>query len=175
MQNLIDQLLALASLENRSELGTPTDISLSSLAKQIVKQHEPSILEKGLEIEFLDTKKDTVRGESFLLETAISNLLQNAIDFSHPGGHIRIEITANKDEVSLTITDNGTGIPSYAKNRIFDRFYSLPRPGQERKSSGLGLCFVRESVALHGGTLTIRNRTSQNGTKATIRFPRERT
>ncbi len=174
LQNLIDQLLALASLESRSELGTPTDISLSSLARQIVKQHEPSLLEKELEIEFLDTENDTVRGESFLIETAISNLLQNAIDFSHSGGSIRIEITADKDEVSLTITDDGTGIPSYALNRIFDRFYSLPRPGQERKSSGLGLCFVRESVALHGGTLTIRNRSSQTGTQATIRLPRKR-
>jgi len=123
-------------------------------------------------IEFLDTESDLVRGESFLLETAISNLLQNAIDSSHPGGLIRIEITTQEDDVSLTITDEGTGIPDYALDRVFDRFYSSTRTGQERKSFGLGLYFVRESVALHGGSLTIQNRTGKPGVKATLHFSR---
>ncbi len=174
LQNLIDQLLALASLESRSELGTPTEFSLSELARQVVAHHESNTTEKGIKIDFVDTENNLVRGESFLLETAISNLLQNAIDFSHPGGLIRIEISTRKGEVILTITDEGAGIPDYALDRIYDRFYSLPRPGQERKSSGLGLCFVRESVALHGGTLTIQNRTGKPGVKATLHFSRVR-
>ena len=123
-------------------------------------------------IEFMDTESDLVRGESFLLETAISNLLQNAIDSSHPGGLIRIEITTQEDDVSLTITDEGTGIPDYALDRVFDRFYSSTRTGQERKSFGLGLYFVRESVALHGGSLTIQNRTGKPGVKATLHVSR---
>lgn len=172
LQNLIDQLLALSSLENRSQLGSPTEISLSALAQQVIDQHASNLLDKRLKIEFLDTENDTVLGEAFLLETAISNLLQNAIDFSQPDSRICIQVSSHKHEVKLTIVDEGTGIPSYALERIFDRFYSLPRPGLERKSSGLGLCFVKESVALHGGTLSVRNRVNAKGVKATIRFPR---
>jgi|GEM_PF-1456636 two-component system sensor histidine kinase CreC len=57
-------------------------------------------------------------------------------------------------------------------HRRLDRLYSHPRPGQERKSSGLGLCFVRKSVALNGGTLTIQNRTGKPDVKATLHFSR---
>ncbi len=172
LQNLIDKLLALSSLENRSELGAPTRISLNALARQVADQHRSSALKKELEIDLLNTSEETVVGESFLLETAIGNALQNAIEFSPKNGRIQIEIARDKKNVLLTVTDEGPGIPDYALDRIYDRFYSLPRPGRDRKSSGLGLCFVKEAVALHRGTLAIQNRTDSKGVIATIRLPR---
>lgn len=63
------------------------------------------------------------------------------------------------------------GIPDYALDRIFDRFYSLPRPGSERKSSGLGLCFAREAVELHGGKLMLKNRVEVSGVAVTMELP----
>ncbi len=172
LQNLVDQLLALASLESRTELGKPTRVSLGELAERVIEQYKPSTSDKRLRIEFSNTGSNSVLGEPFLLETAISNLLQNAIGFSHPGGEIRVEVYSNKSEVTLKVTDSGTGIPGYALDRVFDRFYSLPRPGQDRKSSGLGLCFAREAVALHRGELTVKNRTGEPGVQATMKLPR---
>ena len=55
--------------------------------------------------------------------------------------------------------------------RVFERFYSLQRPGNGRKSSGLGLCFVREAAALHGGSIALQNRTDRSGARASLRLP----
>ena len=78
---------------------------------------------------------------------------------------------AHKDENSLNITvsDTGSGIPEYALNRIFDRFYSLERPDTQRKSTGLGLAIVREIAVLHGGDVIVINQTF-GGCAATLRI-----
>jgi two-component system sensor histidine kinase CreC len=113
-----------------------------------------------------------VIGEPFLLEIAFTNLLQNALDFTAPGDRIHIHIRCPDQApwAEIEIQDEGPGIPAYALPRLFDRFYSLKRPETGRKSSGLGLCFVREAVELHGGTVTIANRTDRSGVCATMRF-----
>ena len=171
LQNLIDQLLALASLENRTVLGTPTRMSLSALARRVVNHHESGALEKRIHFEVEGAEKDWVLGEEFLLETALSNLVQNAADFSPADATVKVEVRVSDDWVEVRVSDEGKGIPEYAVGRIFDRFYSLPRPGSERKSSGLGLCFTREAVQLHGGTLAICNRTDRSGVEAVIALP----
>ncbi len=174
LQTLIDQLLALSSLENRKTLGQPTQIDLVALVRRVVDYYKSRTAERRVVFEISECAADaTVSGEEFLLETAISNLLQNAIDFSPPAGRIEIAIQPDAEQVMVEIRDAGEGIPEYALDRIFDRFYSLPRPGSERKSSGLGLCFVREAVALHGGRLSIVNRTDSTGVHVTLRLPRQ--
>ncbi len=171
LQTLVDQLLALSSLENRKALGAPVLISLSALVRGVVNHCESSTLQQQIVFEVVECEQDEVLGEEFLLETAVSNLLQNAIDFSPVGGRIALRISASEDGVRLTVEDSGVGIPDYALDQIFDRFYSLPRPDSERKSSGLGLCFVREAVALHRGRLVITNRRETSGVCAELVFP----
>ncbi|MEJ1972584.1 MAG: ATP-binding protein [Lacunisphaera sp.] len=68
--------------------------------------------------------------------------------------------------------DAGPGVPDYALPRVFERFYSLPRPGTERKSTGLGLALVREIAHLHGGEATLENRAS-GGARAVFWVPGE--
>lgn len=72
--------------------------------------------------------------------------------------------------VRCVITDEGAGVPDYARDRIFERFYSLPRPHTGHKSSGLGLCFVREIALLHGGSVTLENR-PEGGARAVLEVP----
>ena len=67
------------------------------------------------------------------------------------------------------MTDQGTGIPEYARERLFERFYSLPRP-DGAKSTGLGLPFVREVIALHGGSITVANG-AEGGAAAVVELP----
>lgn len=172
LQSLIDQLLALSSLENRTELGAPRKIEMSALVRRIVDQHASNGLEKKIRFTVEGAKDDWVRGEEFLLETALSNLIQNAIDFSPPGGTVNFSAKVGRGDVVVEVADEGAGIPEYALDRIFDRFYSLPRPGTERKSSGLGLCFAREAVELHRGKLTISNRQDRSGVEAVLILPR---
>jgi two-component system sensor histidine kinase CreC len=173
LQNLVDQLLALSSLENRKTLGEPVVLSLSALVRCVVNHCQSNTMQKQIVFEVVECPQDEVLGEAFLLETAISNLLQNAIDFSPTGSRIQLSVTSTDESVTLTIEDSGSGIPDYALNRIFDRFYSLPRPGSERKSSGLGLCFVHEAVLLHAGSLSISNRRGVDGVHASITLPKQ--
>jgi two-component system sensor histidine kinase CreC len=70
----------------------------------------------------------------------------------------------------ITVDDSGTGIPEYAQARIFERFYSLPRPGSGVKSTGLGLSLVREITKLHEGEISVTNR-AEGGVRAEMRIP----
>ena len=94
------------------------------------------------------------QGDALLLRQALGNLLDNAIGFSPRGGVVRIALWRAQNEVGIDVCDQGPGVPAYAADRLFERFYSLPRPGGG-KSTGLGLPFVREVAALHGGTVTV--------------------
>ena len=97
-------------------------------------------------------------------------MLDNAIDFTPQGGSIELAAREERGQIQLLVTDSGSGIPDYAQDRIFERFYSLPRENGV-KSSGLGLAFVREVARLHQGDITLRNR-DEGGVMATLRLHR---
>ena len=171
LQNIIDRLLALAALESRKSLDHPEPLALADLIHAVCAQLQSGAEARGQRIEIAIDAPAAVNGEAFLLESALSNLLQNAIDFSPDCGAIQVRMTAAESFAEIVIEDEGSGIPDYALPRVFERFYSLQRPANGRKSSGLGLCFVREAAALHRGSVTIENRTDRSGARATLRLP----
>jgi two-component system sensor histidine kinase CreC len=111
-----------------------------------------------------------VRGERFLLGQAVGNLVQNAVEFSPAGAVVEVEVGTAGGLVRVGVQDCGPGVPDYALAKIFDRFYSLPRPDTGRKSSGLGLSIVREIARLHGGEVTLENR-PEGGARAELTLP----
>ena len=170
IQSSIDRLLALASIESMNELSQPESVNLTALVQEVLATHQHAIATRNLKLKTSLASNVTIRGESFLLETAIANLLQNAVDFTPEGKMISVVLKTDStaENVSLEITNQGPSIPDYALDRIFDRFYSLTHPATGRKSSGLGLCFVRESVELHGGNTSVENRVDGTGVRAAI-------
>jgi len=102
-------------------------------------------------------------GEYFLLSQAIGNLLDNAIDFTPAGGSITIQAQRFGDSWTLSVANTGSAIPDYAQKRVFERFFSLPRPDTGMKSTGLGLAFVKEVADLHGGSTALQNLISTGG------------
>lgn len=172
LQNIIDRLLALSALESRKKLDHPESIPLADLAQAVCAQLQPAAEAHNLRLDLTCDARPQVLGESFLLESALHNLLQNAIDFSPDGGLIRVRVSSDAAErtAEITVEDEGHGIPDYALPRLFERFYSLQRPANGRKSSGLGLCFVREAAALHGGSIAVENRPDGRGARATLRL-----
>jgi two-component system sensor histidine kinase CreC len=72
--------------------------------------------------------------------------------------------------IRLSIADSGPGIPDYAKDKIFEKFFSLQRPDTGKKSTGLGLNFVKEVAELHFGSISLEN-LQQGGVKATLTLP----
>lgn len=176
---LIDQLLALAELEQRPALERVEDIDALSLARDVTAAFEPRLAHEGKRIDLVPLPREgsaaaypPLRGDAFLLRQALTNLLDNALDFSPEGAVVALELEHAGDAVRFRVLDSGPGIPDYARERVFERFYSLPRREGGPRSSGLGLCFVREIAELHRGTVTLGNRDDDGGgAVASLRIP----
>ena len=168
MQSLVEKLLTQARLENRVEI-TPEAVSVDSLFTRLADARATLLAAKEIVLTLQPTSL-YVAGDPDLLEQALGNLLDNAIDFTPQGGAIALAAREDRRQVELIVTDSGSGIPDYALERIFERFYSLPRENG-LKSSGLGLAFVQEVARLHQGEITLRNR-GEGGVIATLTLHR---
>lgn len=175
LQQLIDRLLALADVEQMRGLRTVEPVDLVPLTRELLHTLEPRLRLKNLHVmEAMDTGAApglVVNGDRFLIAQALANLLDNAIDFSPQGGTLTVAIRRVHGAVEWSVQDEGPGVPDYAVDRIFDRFYSLPRADTREKSSGLGLCLVREVSDLHGGSVTLTNVSQPRGCKACLTLP----
>lgn len=170
IQDLIDRMLQLAALENRKALRDLEDIALDDLIVGVVEGLSAAMASKKLRVSVNAGRGEVLRGECFLLRQALANLLQNAIDFSPDAGAISVSLARSGTEIEVRIADQGPGIPEYALDRAFERFYSLPRPDTGKKSSGLGLAFVREVAQLHGGRVALAN-APEGGAEAVLVLP----
>ena len=168
MQSLVEKLLTQARLEYRVEI-TPQNVRVDLLFTRLVDARSALLAAKEIGLT-LQPASLHVEGDPDLLEQALGNLLDNAIDFTPQGGAIELAAREEQGQIQLIVTDSGSGIPDYALDRIFERFYSLPRENG-LKSSGLGLAFVQEVARLHQGEITLRNR-DEGGVMATLTLHR---
>ena len=157
MQQLIERLLHLAQVEQRQCLEEQVAVPLQALVDSLLQAQMARIEAAGLQIENHIDADLSARGEAFLLRQALANLLDNALDFTPHGGLLRFSANARDGQIELLLFNQAEPIPDYALARLCERFYSLPRPGSGRKSTGLGLNFVAEVMQLHGGALQIAN------------------
>ena len=170
IQRIIERLLELSSLEARKQLRQTETVPATRLAHEAADVVRPSGAGRGVTLTVRESGGATVRGEAVLLREALVNLLQNAVEFSPVGGEVTLGWTVADGKVGFAVEDAGPGVPDYALPRVFERFYSLPRPGTERKSTGLGLALVREIAHLHGGEATLVNR-KEGGARAEFWVP----
>lgn len=167
IQAIVEKLLQLAALENRRTLDAPAPVELAALLHETLAAAEPALRAKNIRATLDAPAPQTINGDRFLLTQAVSNLLQNALEFTPPGGAITLALNTDADQALITVDDTGPGLPDYALPRLFERFYSLPRPDTGAKSTGLGLALVREIAHLHGGEITLQNLPA-GGTRATL-------
>ncbi|GAB2611019.1 two-component system sensor histidine kinase CreC [Novilysobacter erysipheiresistens] len=158
LAQMIDKLLALAAVEHRQRIEQPAPVDLAALATEVAELCTAGLAAAGVELELRLDAIGPVRGDAFLLRQALENLVGNAIDFAPAASVVEVTLHRSGNEAVLEVTDRGPGIPDYALGRVFERFYSLSRPDGGSRSSGLGLCFVAEVAALHGGRVNLENR-----------------
>lgn len=168
VNDIVRRVLELASLEAQQGLKTIEAVSVSAVIEAAIAEQSVQAEARQVRVLVENDASLTVRGDSFLLHRALSNLLANAIDFSPEGAAVTVAARQQGQRVYITIRDHGPGIPGYARDRIFERFYSLPRT-DGRKSTGLGLAFVAEIMALHGGSVVLDG--DAQGTTATVELP----
>lgn len=157
LQNLADRLLELASLESRRTLDELRPVSLDALLSEALAAEETAACLKEIDIRVTAPPDISVEGDRFLLCQALTNILSNAIDFSPRASAVKIAVHVAGQYVEIAVRDHGPGVPDFAIDRVFTKFYSLRRPDTGRKSTGLGLAFVREIAQLHGGEASLAN------------------
>jgi two-component system sensor histidine kinase CreC len=144
-------------------------IELLSLADRLHDNHSHRLAPKNIALEINIPAEINIQGDKNLLQAALANLLENSIHFSPENSSIKLTANTSDGKTTITLTDQGPGIPDYALARVFERFYSISRPDRSQKSSGLGLAFVKEIIDLHQGTITLENLPApEKGAKATI-------
>ncbi|MCW2269298.1 Sensor protein CreC [compost metagenome] len=157
MQQLIERLLNLAQVEQMQALEDQQQVPLAALIDELLVAQGARIESTGLQVRQRVAANVRLLCEPFLMRQAIANLLDNALDFTPPGGMLLFELERREGRVALSLFNQGEAIPDYALGRVSERFYSLPRPFSGRKSTGLGLNFVEEVMQLHGGSLEVAN------------------
>jgi two-component system, OmpR family, sensor histidine kinase CreC len=172
-ERLINRLLELSAIEGRGSLDQLVEIDFTALVARAIDQARPlaEVAAVSIGTSIMPTAL-RIQGDAFILRAAVTNLLENAIDFSPAGGAVEAGVEAGAGQVVLTIRDHGAGIPDYAREKVFERFYSLRHHTSKRKGTGLGLTLVREAAELHGGTITLEP-AEGGGTVARLVLPLE--
>ena len=170
VQTIIQNMLGLATLEHQQQLQHVTSVNLHELIQTQITHLAEKTHALQASINAACSPDIILQADSFLLGQAIVNLLENALDFSPCDSIVRVNVIEENKQIQIQIKDQGAGIPDYALDKIFDKFYSLPRPSTNQKSTGLGLNFVQEVAKLHGGSVSLNNH-PEGGAMAVITLP----
>lgn len=171
VQTIIQNMLGLATLEHQEQLQHKKEIHLNALIQTQINHLASKAATCNVSFKFAESLPIHMQGDEFLLGQAIYNLLENAVDFSPTNSVITVQLIDYQTYRQITIRDTGVGIPEYALDKVFDKFYSLPRPNTSQKSTGLGLNFVQEVAKLHGGSVTLENH-EWGGAEAILTLPK---
>lgn len=166
----IDDLLELS----RIELGGAAVrdlVDLGVVISEAVHRVGASASLRDVQVVIEDRFPPKALGDSRQLVSAIANLLDNAVKYSHPGAAVRVSVTTADGMVDIDVTDSGIGIPAKDIDRIFERFYRVDRArSRDTGGTGLGLAIVRHVANNHMGDVLVRSREGE-GSIFTLRIP----
>jgi two-component system sensor histidine kinase TctE len=153
---LVTQLLALARAENRMSGQVFTSVEVAQLARLAVRDWVRAALAKHMDLGYEGPDEPVyVDGNPVMLREMLSNVIDNAIRYTPPGGRITVRVRPLREagQVRIEVEDTGPGIAPAERPKVIERFYRIL--GREGDGSGLGLAIVREIATMHGGTLTL--------------------
>lgn len=171
LSDLIDDLLDVSRLQAEALPLQLEDVGLDTLAEETVRRFQAQTDEHDLEARF-PSEFPLVVGDSARLEQVLKNLLSNAIKYSPEGGRIEVQGRVRPNEVIVSVTDEGIGIPATEQARIFEPFYRVDSPiSRETFGTGLGLSLVKAIIEAHGGRVWIESEPGA-GTAVSFAIPR---
>jgi two-component system phosphate regulon sensor histidine kinase PhoR len=166
---LINDLLDLNRVE--AEYDTlVVDVNMKEILTQTIDNLEYQISEKMQEVSLsIPNELPTILGNPLHLQRMVSNLIENAIKFTPPTGKIEVRCRADKQQLILEVSDNGSGIPPSDQPHIFEKFYRGSNVSQVINGTGLGLSIVKSIVDKHYGRIWVES--SPKGTTFTVILP----
>lgn len=150
---MVEKLLETATLDSEKLLLKKEPINLVELVENNTKKHQ--FTNSGKTIQFSANKLQIITNvDPFHLENAISNLLDNAIKYG--GDKIEVHINQVLNTIEITIADNGKGIDKNQQEKVFDKFYRIPKGNtHDVKGFGIGLYYTKKIIEKHGGTVSL--------------------
>ena len=168
---LIDNILNASRLENdgfepKSDIF-PLNSFLNKAIEDLRKAHPTAVFN-------MDSNVDIITADTYMIETVLNNLLENALKYSGEAAHIQVSVQQRNEMCHITIADQGPGIPDKEKVKIFEKFYRVGNEiSRSKKGSGLGLFISKEFIERHKGLIRCENNVPK-GTKFIIELPHEK-
>ena len=171
MITLIQDILKLSQLDENTFSDQRESVDLYELAQSAAERLRPQADEKHVTISVTGERSEFT-GIATVLEEMIYNLLDNAVKYNKQGGRADVDVRSSGDDIVVTVSDTGIGVPADSIDRIFERFYRADK-SHSRKigGTGLGLSIVKHGVSLHGGSITVKS-SEGSGTTFTMALPK---
>ncbi len=171
LSRMVDALLKLSRLENRSKPMKLVSNDLGELAAQVVATHEALVIDSGCVIDLHDQGSVFALCDKDMIRQALANLISNAIRYNEPGGRIDIYVRKSGEWAEIAVQDTGIGLDSEEAKMVFERFWRAD-VGRGRKNGGLGigLSVVREIVSQCNGQISVEGEKGV-GSTFTIKLP----
>ena len=171
---LVNQLLTLSAAEargpaDRHDEATPLDAVVRQVLEDMAGKAQARTIDLGFEG---NADQSFVAADPVTMREIVMNLVDNAIRYAHPGGIVTSRIAAGSSTVTLTVEDDGPGIPVDLRQRVFERFYRIDN--RDSDGCGLGLAIVKELTTRLGGQVALRTPASGCGTALDIVLPATR-
>ncbi|MEO7971518.1 MAG: ATP-binding protein [bacterium] len=175
LSRMINTFLAVTKLQRKDKqevLKIP--LRLDEVVRETIATLQPVAKKRRIRLVEQPTERlPPVAADRSMITQAVKNLVSNAIKYSPERTTVTLSTALEAEAVRLSVEDRGYGIPTEAKDRVWEKFYRVVREGQEKdeESTGLGLSFVREVVEQHGGTVGLESEVGR-GSKFSFTLPR---
>lgn len=169
---LVGDIIRLSQLDDRDEsLTTREPFDLYDTAEEMISVLADAAQKKSVSVSLTGTH-ETIVGSAKIVGEMIYNLIDNAIKYNNEGGTVQICVGKQDDTVTVSVRDNGIGIPRAELERVFERFYRVDKShSREIGGTGLGLSIVKHGAAYHNATVSLDSELGM-GTRVTLSFPK---
>jgi two-component system phosphate regulon sensor histidine kinase PhoR len=172
LSHIVRDLLELSTIETGKLRLEPTRLDVAELARSVIRDVEPRCQERSLEVRCEVGGDPQAWADPRALEQVLTNLLDNAVKYTEPGGAIEVRVADRGSRVQVSVRDTGIGIPEEDLVRIFERFYRVDRArSRALGGTGLGLSIVKHLVQSLGGEISVESRLGE-GTRFSFSLPR---
>ncbi|HEV2842905.1 MAG TPA: ATP-binding protein [Chthoniobacterales bacterium] len=171
LDRIVSELLKLSRIETQPVDGQPAAIDAAATAKEISEIYRSRAADYGIlfQSEIADEPLP-VKVAELQLKQLLTNLLDNALQFTSAGRSVRLGVARQNDAVELAISDEGAGIEPELLPKVFDRFFTTENPRTGNRGTGLGLAIAKSIVSANGGRISVRSELGR-GSTFTVIFP----
>ncbi len=171
LSRLVDSLLKLSRLENRSNPNKQELVDVGEVVAGIIATHEAYVAESGLTLTYHADENVIIMGDPDLIRQATANLISNSVRYTDEGGCISVRVRRGESMAKIAVQDTGIGLTPEEARMVFERFWRADS-GRDRESGGLGvgLTVVKEIVERHNGWVQVEGRKGE-GACFTIHIP----